>query len=198
MSSTAIYLRVSTHDQTLASQRPDVERWCAAHDSEAEYFCDASSGRSMDRPDWLKLIEEIRAGRVNRLVVWRLDRLGRTAAGLTALFEELQAHGCTLVSIREGIDLSTPAGRLMANVIASVAAYETEVRRERVAAGIAAAKAAGKVWGGRKKGSLNRHTAKQLTAIVKGFRQGIPVAALARIHQLSVNTIKNILRTTED
>ena len=59
-----------------------------------------------------------------------LDRLGRTAKGLTALFEDLVTRKVNLVSLKDGLDLSTPAGRLMANVLASVAAYETEVRSE--------------------------------------------------------------------
>ena len=65
----------------------------------------------------------------------RLDRLGRTTKGLTALFEDLVDRKINLVSLKDGLDLSTPAGRLMANVLASVAAYETEVRSERVCAG---------------------------------------------------------------
>jgi DNA invertase Pin-like site-specific DNA recombinase len=62
----------------------------------------------------------------------RLDRLGRTAKGLTALFEELQSRHVGLVLLGEGLDLSTPAGRLLANVLASVSQYESEVRGERV------------------------------------------------------------------
>ena len=85
------------------------------------------------------------------VVVWRLDRLGRTAKGLTALFEDLLGRGVDLVSLEDGLDLATPAGRLMANVLASVAQYETEVRADRVLAGQAVAKANGKTWGGRPK-----------------------------------------------
>ena len=85
---------------------------------------------------------------VFRDVVWRLDRLGRTAKGLTALFEELQRLGVGLVSLKEGLDLSTAAGCLMANVLASVAQFETELRSERILAGQAAARAQGKRWGG--------------------------------------------------
>lgn len=63
-------------------------------------------------------------GEVSTIVVWRLDRLGRTASGLTKLFDELRARKVNLVSLRDGLDLATPAGRLMANVFASVAQYE--------------------------------------------------------------------------
>jgi DNA invertase Pin-like site-specific DNA recombinase len=99
-----------------------------------------------------KLLKDIEAGKVSSIVVWRLDRLGRTAKGLTALFEDLRAEGVGLVSLKDSLDLSTPAGGLMCCVLASVAAYETEVRAERVLAGQAAARAAGKKWGGSQKG----------------------------------------------
>ena len=69
----------------------------------------------------MKLHSAIERGDVNRVVVWRLDRLGRTAAGLTRLFADLQERKIGLVSLKDGIDLSTPAGRMLANVLASIA-----------------------------------------------------------------------------
>src|SRR4051794_41613382 len=102
----------------------------------------------MDRPGFNRLLADIEAGKVDRVVVWRLDRLGRTAKGLTALFDDLLARGVDLVSLKDGLDLETPAGRLMANVLASVAAYETEVRAERIMAGAAAARGGGGGGGG--------------------------------------------------
>ena len=77
------------------------------------------------------------------VVCWRLDRLGRTASGLTAPFEKLSVRKVGLVSVHDGLDLATPAGRLLANMLASVAAYENEVRAERILAGQEAACAAG-------------------------------------------------------
>ena len=64
---------------------------------------------------------------MKQLVCWRLDRLGRTARGLTKLFDELQQLNVGLVGLKEGLNLSTAAGRLMANVLASVAQFETEI-----------------------------------------------------------------------
>lgn len=96
---------------------------------------------------WQKLQKTIDAGQVKQLVVWRLDRLGRTASGLCKLFEDLQAKKVRLVSLRGSVDLGTPSGRLIANVLASVAAYETEVRDKRVKAGQTVARASGKPWG---------------------------------------------------
>src|SRR6202042_1988554 len=112
-----------------------------------------------------KLLAAMRAGKISSVVVWRLDRLGRTAKGLTALFEELRELGVNLVSLKDCLDLATPAGRLMACVLASVAAYETEVRAERVLAGQEAARAAGKKWGGSEKGRRLKVSEEQLSVI---------------------------------
>ncbi|MGA2065862.1 MAG: recombinase family protein [Thermoguttaceae bacterium] len=131
-----------------------------------------------------------------KIVVWRLDRLGRTAAGLTALFEDLQRRQIGFEALRDKVDLSTAAGRLMANVLASVAAYENEVRSERIRAGQAVALANGKRWGGSRKGRRVKVTAKQVQAIHRLNDEGQKVAAIARATGLSRPTIYNILGTT--
>ncbi len=113
----ALYLRVSSKVQDTASQEPDLKRWAAAADEPVVWYRDKFTGKSMDRPGWNKLEAADRAGKVSRIVVWRLDRLGRTAKGLTALFDDLVNRKVNLVSLRDGLDLSTPAGRLMANVL---------------------------------------------------------------------------------
>ena len=74
----------------------------------------------MDRPGWKRLERHLDTGKGSTVVCWRLDRLGRTASGLTALLEKVTARKINLVSVRDGIDLSTPTGRLIANVLASV------------------------------------------------------------------------------
>lgn len=136
----AIYVRVSTDDQSLASQLPDLLKW--AEDSGKPYriWTDAFTGRRMDRPGFRELYDQILRDEIEALVVWRIDRLGRTASGLTKLFDDLREHGVNLISLRDGFDLSTPAGRLHAQIISSVAEYETEIRRERINAGLAAAR----------------------------------------------------------
>jgi len=146
----AVYLRVSTRRQDTRSQEPDLKRWldAFANGSEVRWYRDHATGKSMDRPGWKKLDAELDGGNVSQVVVWRLDRLGRTASGLTALFEKLVSRRVGLVSLKDGFDLSTAAGRLMANLLASVASFELELRAERVLAGQAAARAAGKRWGG--------------------------------------------------
>jgi DNA invertase Pin-like site-specific DNA recombinase len=185
----AIYLRVSSKRQDLASQLPDLERWAAAQGEAVQWYRDKFTGKSMERPGWLKLQAAIDRGDVTRVVVWRLDRLGRTAKGLTALFADLIERKLSLVSLKDGIDLSTASGRMMANVLASVAQFETELRAERVRAGQAAAKAAGKSIGGRKAGTRVRLTVEKERAIKQLSKAGTPITEIARTLELSRPTV---------
>ena len=98
-----------------------------------------------------------------------------------------------LVSLKDGIDLNTAAGRLMANVLASVAQYETEVRAERVRAGQAVARASGKRWGGSKKGRRLSVTDDQIRMIRRMAQEGEKVARIARATGLSRPTVYRLL-----
>ncbi len=189
MKHVAIYIRVSSKRQDLASQLPDLEKWAAAQSEQVLWYRDKFTGKTMDRPGWLKLQAAIDRGEVSRVVVWRLDRLGRTAAGLTNLFADLQQRMVGLVSLKDGIDLSTPAGRMLANVLASIAQFETELRAERVLAGQAAARAAGKSIGGRKLGTRVRLTVEKERAVRRLHQAGISVSEIARNLQLSRPTV---------
>ena len=126
-------------------------------------------------------------------MVWRLDRLGRTASGLTALFEKLQSLKVGLVSLKDGLDLRTPAGRLIANVLASVAAYENEVRSERILAGQSAARANGKRWGGSKAGRRVSVTIEAEATVRKLHAEGVGITEIARAVSLSRPTIYRLL-----
>lgn len=190
----AVYIRVSSKSQDTRSQEPDLRKWSDAQDQTVRWYRDKATGKNMDRPGWKRLEADIRAGKVSRVVVWRLDRLGRTARGLTALFEELQGRSVGLVSLREGLDLSTPAGRLMAHVLASVAQYETEIRGERVRAGQEAARAQGKTWGGSKPGRRIKVSDLQIRTIHSLKAAGESVAAIARTVGLSRPTVYSVLK----
>jgi DNA invertase Pin-like site-specific DNA recombinase len=189
----AIYVRVSSRKQDQRSQLPDLERWAAAQSLPVIYYRDKFTGKTMDRPGWQKLQGAIDRGEVATIVCWRLDRLGRTARGLTALFHDLQQASVNLVSLKEGIDLSTPAGRMLANVLASLAQFETEVRSERQAAGIAAAREAGKTWGGRKEGTVTQDVAAKAESVRKLHKAGESVSSIARSVGLSRPTIYAVL-----
>lgn len=185
----AIYLRVSSKSQDLRSQEGDLKAWAKGQRLPVVWYRDKFSGKTMDRPGWTKLAAALGRGEVSAVCVWRLDRLGRTAKGLTALFADLQTLKVNLVSLKDGIDLSTAAGRMMANVLASVAQYENEVRSERILAGQAAAKAAGKTWGGSKPGTRIRLTVEKERMIRAMKKAGESVAAIARATELSRPTV---------
>ena len=188
----AVYVRVSSRSQDQRSQVADLERWVKSQDVDVVWYRDKFTGKTMDRPAWNKLVAAMENGSVSKVVVWRLDRLGRTAKGLTALFEDLSARKIGLYSLRDSLDLSTPAGRLMANVLASVAAYETEVRAERVLAGQAAAREKGKTWGGSKSGRQITVTNEQKSQVLS--MRGSKVAVIARTVGLSRPTVYRLLQ----
>jgi len=203
MKTLAIYVRVSGKSQDTASQEPDLKRWAQTCSDVVEgkvvvkWYRDKFTGKTMDRPGWNALAADVAAGKVSTVVCWRIDRLGRTAKGLTALFEDLNDKGVNLVSLKDGLDLSTPAGRLMANVLASVAQFETEVRRERVVAGLAIAKDKGTKLGrptvGKGKGTRISVTTEQADLVKRLKDEGQKVAAIARATKLSRPTVYSIL-----
>ena len=191
---TAQYVRVSSKQQDHASQLPDLERWAQAHDGPVVWYRDKFTGKSMTRPGMDKLMDDLRAGKVERIVVWRLDRLGRTTKGLCQLFDELTERKVDLVSLKDGFSLASPAGRLHARILASVAEYETEVRAERVAAGQAVARRKGKKWGGSKKGWRWKVSDDQLAAIHEMRADGKKISSISRIVGLSRPTIYRVLK----
>jgi len=192
----AVYVRVSTKKQETESQEPDLNRWIATQPAGTPvlWYHDKFTGKTMDRPGFNKLVAAIGAGEVSTVVIWRLDRLGRTAKGLTALFEDLQKAKVNLVSLKDSLDLSTAAGRLMANVLASVAAYETGIRGERVLAGQAVARANGKRWGGSRAGRLLHVTPEQLAVVQRMRAEGARIAAIGRAVRLSRPTVYRLVR----
>jgi len=191
----AIYMRVSSRQQDTKSQEPDLKRWVDAYADgvPVKWYQDKFTGKTMDRPGWKRLEADMIAGNVTKIVVWRLDRLGRTAAGLTALFEDIQRRHVGFEALKDKVDLSTAAGRLMANVLASVAAYENEVRSERIRAGQAVALANGKRWGGSQKGRRITVTTEQVQAVHRLKGEGEKVTAIARATGLSRPTVYNVL-----
>jgi len=190
----AVYLRGSSRTQVVALQVPDLRRYLEAHGLEAIWYRDKFAGKTLDRPGFSRLMGEVRAGKVTTVVVWRLDRLGLTARGLTELFEELRSRQVNLISIRDGLDLSTPAGRLAANILSSVARYETEARAERIRVGLAVAKARG-VRLGRPHGHRTRiKVSDEQIAMIRRLKgEGTGVSAIARVTGLSRPTVYGVL-----
>lgn len=127
------YARTSTRGQSIELQR----RALAAAGCFDVYADEGVSGKTMARPQLDACLRALQPG--NTLVVWKLDRLGRTVKGLASLLDDLEERGVGFRSLTEGIDTATHPGRLMFHVIASVAEMERELIRERTKAGLAAA-----------------------------------------------------------
>jgi DNA invertase Pin-like site-specific DNA recombinase len=191
----AIYVRVSSKNQTMKSQLPDLQQWIDGQDQPVKLYRDVFTGKSMERPAWTKLSNAMQSGHVSTIVVWRLDRLGRTCKGLVSLFEELRQRKVNLISLREHIDLSTPAGRMMAHVLASMAEFETELRAERVLAGQAAARKQGKQWGGSKPRQPKKVTPALFKTVKTLLKEGETIVGIAKAVGLSRPTVYKLLAT---
>lgn len=138
------YARVSKDDQNLALQLDALQ---AANCERV--FTDKGSGAVIGRPGLEQVLFHLRAG--DMFIVWKLDRLGRTVKGLVELVNKLEAGGVQFRSLSDGIDTSTPAGRFFFHVMSALAQMERELIVERTKAGLAAAKARGRLGGRRRK-----------------------------------------------
>ncbi len=134
------YARVSTVDQSLDLQLDALrEAGCA------RIFHDVATGATAARPELARALDHLRPG--DTLVVWRLDRLGRSLRHLIELAGEFEERDVALRSLRDAIDTGTPAGRLTFHLFGALAEFERELLRERTRAGLAAAAARGRRGG---------------------------------------------------
>src|SRR3954470_15531708 len=140
----AIYARVSTFDQEPENQLQELRRYVGARGWAAvEYVDRGVSGAKDRRPALDTLLADAKRRRFDVLVCWRLDRLGRNLKHLITLLEELQALGVAFVSLAEGIDATTPAGKLQMHILGAIAEFERARIVERVRAGLVRAGAQG-------------------------------------------------------
>ncbi|EDX65315.1 recombinase family protein [Bacillus cereus] len=154
------YARVSTKHQSLDMQLDELNRYgCDDIVSEKE------SGAKKDRKELQLLLGKLRKG--DTLVVYKLDRLGRTMHQLVNLLQEFNEKGINFVSIKDGIDTSTTMGKFLFHIFGAMAEMEREIITERVISGVAAAKARGRE-GGRKKA----HTKQQIESMMELIEMG--------------------------
>lgn len=144
----AIYARVSTADQAPENQLHELRRYVQARGWLArEYVDHGVSGAKDRRPALDQLVADARRRRLDVVVCWRLDRLGRNLKHLITLLDDLQVVGVAFVSLAEGIDATTPAGKLQLHILGAIAEFERERVRERVLAGLQRARRQGKRLG---------------------------------------------------
>jgi DNA invertase Pin-like site-specific DNA recombinase len=197
MSFTAIYIRVSTASQNEAGQKREIERWLDGNSIDrrnVKWYTDKESGDTLLRPDFERLQRDIFQGLVKTVVVWKLDRLSRSLKdGISILCEWLE-KGIRLVSTTQQLDFSGAVGKLVASVLFAVAELEQSTRRERQAAGIAAAKERG-VYGGRKKGATKAGI--DTARVPELRRQGLTYTEIAQALGVSVSSVRRYLRQQE-
>ena len=144
----AIYARVSTLDQEPENQLAELRRYVEARGWTAvEYVDHGVSGSKESRPALDALVRDAKRRKFDVLVCWRLDRLGRNLRHLILLLDELNALGIGFVTLGEGIDTTSPTGRLVLHVLGAISEFERERIRERVMAGLQRARTQGRRLG---------------------------------------------------
>lgn len=171
------YARVSTQDQNLELQREALTKAGCER-----IFEDRASGSRTDREGLARAIDMLRSG--DTLVVWKLDRLGRSVKQLVDLVGELQQRGVQFKSLTDAIDTSTPSGRFFFHVMASLAEMERELIVERTRAGLEAARRLG-----RKGGRRPKMTAGKIESARRLLETGMPAKDVARSLGVSVPTL---------
>lgn len=136
------YARISTHDQT-----PDLQLDALKVGGCERIFVEQASGAQRERPQLLAALDYMRDGADDVLIVWRMDRLARSLGQLIQTVEDLERRGIGFRSLSEAIDTTSAGGRLVFHVFGAMAEFERGVIRERTRAGLAAARARGRVGG---------------------------------------------------
>src|SRR6267154_6686984 len=181
----ALYARISTHDQqTLGMQVDALTAYISDRGWDVtKQIKDIGSG-AKDRPGRESLLKAARRREVDVIVVWRLDRWGRSVADLMTTLRELTDLGVGFVSLTEALDLTTPTGRAMAGLLAIFAEFEREILRERVRAGLAHARLNGKRLGRPETAGL------QAAEIRKLYHAGVSKSEIARRLEIERTSVR--------
>lgn len=177
------YARVSKgDDQSNAAQLTALKRAGCAR-----LFEEAASGGRWDRPVLQELMRQLRPGDV--VVVWKLDRLSRSLKDMLHLMERIEAAGAGFRSLTEAIDTTTPAGRMMMQMVGAFAEFERAMIRERTSAGLAQARTEGRI-GGRRRKIGDKQRAEIAESVLSGRKTA---AEMARIYNVSQPTVSRIV-----
>ena len=189
MTKVAIYYRVSTAEQKPDRQVRELRRYARKRKFKVQgEYVDKVSGATRSRPELDRLMEEVRQGKVDVVLVWAFDRFARSTSHLVSTLEEFQALGVDFVSYTQQIDTTTAAGKLTFTVLAAIAEFEREIIRERVKSGMAAAKARGKHVGRRRISMTKQSRARLLRS------QGVSYRKIAKELKVSAGTVVNYTR----
>lgn len=178
------YARVSTLDQNL-----DLQLNALRQAGCEQIYQDKISGAKTDRPQLKRMLEQLRAG--DEVVVWKLDRLGRSLQHLIQLVSEFSEKGVSFSSISDNLNTSTPGGKLVFHLFGSLAEFERELIRERTLAGVAAARLKGNT-GGKPKG-LSEEAKKTARIAESLYKEGFGIKVIAQQLKLSRTTVYKYL-----
>ncbi len=186
----AIYARVSTNNghQDPAMQLRELREFCQRRGwtVSGEYVDNGVSGAREHRPELDRLMADCRRRQVDTVLVYRYDRFARSLRQLVNALEEFRALGIEFVSLHEGVDTSTPNGRLVFGIFASIAEFERELIRDRVRSGLAAARARGKRLG-------RPRIAVDASEVARLRAQGASIASIASELGLGKGTVQRAL-----
>lgn len=183
------YARVSTQEQDTQAQISALKSaGCEL------IFQEKASGGRWDRPELQRLLQQLRKG--DQVIVWKLDRLSRSLKDLLLMLEKIENTGADFRSITENIDTSTPAGRMMMQMVGSFAEFERAMLRERTKSGLAAARQDGRV-GGRRPKLTPQQQKKIVSLVTSGQKTGADAARLFRVHPSTVVRLLAKYRMTE-
>ncbi|WP_438266106.1 recombinase family protein [Bifidobacterium pseudocatenulatum] len=181
------YARVSTGDQTTDLQRDALEKAGCNR-----IFIDVASGAKAHRPELDHMLDLLREG--DTVVVWKLDRLGRSMQNLVELINDFDTRGVQFRSLTEAIDTSTPGGTLIFNIFGSLAQFERDLIRERTRAGLEAARARGRTGG--RPASLDEKQAKEVQRLYES--RSVTVDQIASMMRVSRTTIYRCLQKNKE
>lgn len=181
------YARVSTEDQTL-----DLQNDALTKAGCSRIFSDVASGANTERPGLSEALRFVRSG--DTLVVWRLDRLGRSLQHLIETIRKLDQRHVSFKSLTENIDTTTSGGKLVFHLFGALAEFERDLIRERTLAGLAAARARGKVGGHPRAASLN---SPQKVAVAQALYDSnrTPIADICTTLRVSRATLYRYIKT---
>jgi DNA invertase Pin-like site-specific DNA recombinase len=187
----ALYARVSTHDQqTLPLQLKAMREYAKKRKWTIKEEIQEIGSGAKTRPKREALLKQARRRQVDAIIVWRLDRWGRSVSDLIGTIRELTDIGVGFVSLTEALDLTTPAGKAMAGMLAVFAEFERDILRERVKAGIAHAREKGKAHG-------RPATAKVKSNEVKKLKEkGMNNSEIARKLKIGRSSVIRLLNNT--
>lgn len=188
-----LYARVSTHDQqTLPLQTQAMQSYVEHRGWHVVVEVQDVNSGAVQRPERERLMKAARRRDLDAILVWRLDRWGRSLPDLIASLQELSALGVGFISLTEALDMTTPTGRAMAALLAVFAEFERDVLRERVKAGIAQARQQGKPHGRPPTAARQKQRIKDLHA------QGVSKAQIARELGIGRTTVRRLLGTENE